>query len=101
MGDASVGAGAGAGWGRWGRDCRCCGEGGVRPQRPQADDGRARGRKMSLAVWIQLGVSLVAVLFIAWLVGRMGLGADPRIDRKSTRLNPVTNAHLVCRLLLE
>src|SRR3546814_1632054 len=23
------------------------------------------------------------------------------IDRKSTRLNPVTNAHLVCRLLLE
>src|SRR3546814_14930333 len=35
---------------------------------------------MSLAVWIQLGVSLVAVLFIAWLVGRMGLGADPRIQ---------------------
>src|SRR3546814_5147915 len=26
---------------------------------------------------------------------------DPRVDRKSTRLNPVTNAHLVCRLLLE
>src|SRR3546814_7306899 len=25
----------------------------------------------------------------------------PTIDRKSTRLNPVTNAHLVCRLLLE
>src|SRR3546814_5343100 len=24
-----------------------------------------------------------------------------RIDRKSTRLTPVTNAHLVCRLLLE
>src|SRR3546814_6505574 len=24
-----------------------------------------------------------------------------RQDRKSTRLNPVTNAHLVCRLLLE
>src|SRR3546814_3935037 len=24
-----------------------------------------------------------------------------RRDRKSTRLNPVTNAHLVCRLLLE
>src|SRR3546814_1846554 len=23
------------------------------------------------------------------------------LDRKSTRLNPVTNAHLVCRLLLE
>src|SRR3546814_7549701 len=26
---------------------------------------------------------------------------EGRIDRKSTRLNPVTNAHLVCRLLLE
>src|SRR3546814_9541850 len=25
----------------------------------------------------------------------------PRQDRKSTRLNPVTNAHLVCRLMLE
>src|SRR3546814_2638759 len=25
----------------------------------------------------------------------------PAVDRKSTRLNPVTNAHLVCRLLLE
>src|SRR3546814_8304421 len=24
-----------------------------------------------------------------------------QLDRKSTRLNPVTNAHLVCRLLLE
>src|SRR3546814_1813840 len=27
--------------------------------------------------------------------------AASRPDRKSTRLNPVTNAHLVCRLLLE
>src|SRR3546814_5380992 len=26
---------------------------------------------------------------------------DFNADRKSTRLNPVTNAHLVCRLLLE
>src|SRR3546814_3067170 len=26
---------------------------------------------------------------------------DQSEDRKSTRLNPVTNAHLVCRLLLE
>src|SRR3546814_10293004 len=36
----------------------------------------------------------------AWVV----LEADPGAtiaDRKSTRLNPVTNAHLVCRLLLE
>src|SRR3546814_2907642 len=28
-------------------------------------------------------------------------GARPQLDRKSTRLNSVTNAHLVCRLLLE
>src|SRR3546814_9978343 len=26
---------------------------------------------------------------------------EKKIDRKSTRLTPVTNAHLVCRLLLE
>src|SRR3546814_6415901 len=28
-------------------------------------------------------------------------GIALRTDRKSTRLNPVTNAHIVCRLLLE
>src|SRR3546814_7615632 len=28
-------------------------------------------------------------------------GRKERLDRKSTRLNSVTNAHLVCRLLLE
>ncbi len=32
------------------------------------------------AVLVQTGASLVAVLFVAWLVGRMGLGADPRIE---------------------
>src|SRR3546814_7726590 len=52
------------------------------------------------------------------VVGRAGIGVDnvdipaasakgvvvmntPFGDRKSTRLNPVTNAHLVCRLMLE
>ncbi len=34
---------------------------------------------MTQAALIQLGASLVAVLFIAWLARRMGLGADPRI----------------------
>ncbi|QNO25502.1 hypothetical protein EEB18_011855 [Sphingopyxis sp. OPL5] len=34
---------------------------------------------MTLADLIQLGASLVAVLFVAWLVKAMGLGADPRI----------------------
>src|SRR3546814_7776542 len=33
------------------------------------------------------------------LLGDVGTYAGE--DRKSTRLNPVTNAHLVCRLLLE
>ena len=28
---------------------------------------------------VQTGASLVTVLFVAWLVGRIGLGADPRI----------------------
>ncbi|MGV3729178.1 MAG: hypothetical protein ACO1NN_00265 [Sphingopyxis sp.] len=32
------------------------------------------------AVLVQTGASLVAVLFVAWLVGRIGLGADPRIE---------------------
>ncbi len=35
---------------------------------------------MTLAELIQLGASLLAVLFVAWLVGRMGLGGDPRIE---------------------
>lgn len=35
---------------------------------------------MNQAALIQLGASLVAVLFVAWLVRRMGLGADPRIE---------------------
>lgn len=34
---------------------------------------------MTLAQVIQLGASLAAVLFIAWLVRFIGLGADPRI----------------------
>ena len=34
---------------------------------------------MTAAQLIQLGGSIVAVLFVAWLVKAMGLGADPRI----------------------
>src|SRR3546814_2377276 len=30
-----------------------------------------------------------------------GRARRPRADRKSTRLNSITNAHLVCRILLE
>ncbi|MFN4096906.1 hypothetical protein [Sphingopyxis sp. LK2115] len=32
------------------------------------------------ALIVQTGASLVAVLFVAWLVRRLGLGADPRIE---------------------
>lgn len=35
---------------------------------------------MTLAELIQLGGSIVAVLFVVWLVKSMGLGADPRIE---------------------
>src|SRR3546814_10693335 len=36
------------------------------------------------------------------IVGAFGVGDLPTVlDRKSTRRTPVTNAHLVCRLLLE
>ena len=43
---------------------------------------------MTLNDAIQLGLSLVAVLFVAWLVRKMGLGADPRIadDAQAIRL---------------
>ena len=34
---------------------------------------------MNQAELIQLGASLAAVFFVAWLVGKIGLGADPRI----------------------
>lgn len=34
---------------------------------------------MTQGALIQLGGSLIAVLFVAWLVRAMGLGADPRI----------------------
>lgn len=43
---------------------------------------------MTLAELVQLGGSVVAVLFVVWLVDKMGLGADPRIadDAHAIRL---------------
>lgn len=35
---------------------------------------------MNQAGLIQLGASLIAVFFVAWLVGKIGLGGDPRIE---------------------
>lgn len=32
------------------------------------------------AILVQTGASLVAVFFVAWLAGKIGLGADPRIE---------------------
>src|SRR3546814_6215477 len=42
---------------------------------------------------VAVGPALAARLF--------GIADEEEEDRKSTRLTPVTNAHLVCRLLLE
>lgn len=43
---------------------------------------------MTLAELAQLGASVAAVLFVVWLVKKMGLGADPRIadDAHAIRL---------------
>src|SRR3546814_8395624 len=68
----------------------------------QAQFGWARG-DISLAVTIMT----IGLFLSGPLVGRLcdHFGAATvdsiSLDRKSTRLNPVTNAHLVCRLLLE
>ncbi|WP_428632149.1 hypothetical protein [Sphingopyxis sp.] len=35
---------------------------------------------MTFAALIQLGASVAAVLFVVWLVRKMGLGVDPRIE---------------------
>jgi hypothetical protein len=35
---------------------------------------------VTLAELIQLGGSVVAVLFVVWLVGQLGLGSDPRLE---------------------
>src|SRR3546814_10004455 len=54
-----------------------------------------------------LAVTMVACLVVSLLYARYVVPLiaarwlTEKEDRKSTRLNPVTNAHLVCRLLLE
>src|SRR3546814_4916543 len=61
-----------------------------------------------LAALLGLVFALAAVLLAVatgnpvWdAIGTIGIGALLIVDRKSTRLNSITNAHLVCRLLLE
>src|SRR3546814_6491506 len=48
----------------------------------------------------QHGVEAESLPFIKTAQIRMAEQPDRPIDRKSTRRTPVTNAHLVCRLLL-
>src|SRR3546814_6344921 len=62
-------------------------------------EGRRRsgdGNSLRAAV---LGANDGLVSNLSLVMGVAGAAAEE--DRKSTRLNPVTNAHLVCRLLLE
>src|SRR3546814_12789311 len=84
--DASVGAGARAGRRRCRCPVRCRGEGGVRSFGVAADDGCAGGGPVTAAVWIQLGASVVAVVFLAWRGGKWGLGADPRLRSEGGRV---------------
>src|SRR3546814_6018176 len=48
---------------------------------------------------VELEAAVAGVPTPLWLLNKSDLLAGP--DRKSTRLNSSTNAHLVCRLLLE
>src|SRR3546814_3676193 len=56
----------------------------------------AMGLSLSYIFAVYTGASIARVFFIT-----AGTFAAMSLDRKSTRLTPVTNAHLVCRLLLE
>src|SRR3546814_3459374 len=64
------------------------------------DDLLARrpGQAATWLSWLRNAPQSPAERNILRLIGRL---AYPARDRKSTRLTPVTNAHLVCRLLLE
>src|SRR3546814_8260880 len=69
-------------------------------RRPKPDDGCAQRSFGEAATRTQYPHNGAAEeLIVAHL--SHSYGAESREDRKSTRLNPVTNAHLVCRLLLE
>src|SRR3546814_8193035 len=67
----------------------------------EGDDGPAQGCHDlpvgdHLSVQPDAGLGLIAAVECLARTDPAGL-----VDRKSTRLTPVTNAHLVCRLLLE
>src|SRR3546814_3579854 len=62
---------------------------------PFAGDGAVAGYNGQLSVWWRPGTENQTVPAVLTANG------PGWTDRKSTRLTPVTNAHLVCRLLLE
>src|SRR3546814_5497701 len=61
----------------------------------------AAWKKTSEAGRAYISVTLDDPSFPATVYARLIEGEDGAQDRKSTRRTPVTNAHLVCRLLLE
>src|SRR3546814_9130407 len=71
--------------------------GGRRSRRSARERAGARGRTRRRAGQGGAASSWPGLCEVAELLGR----APMTPDRKSTRLTPVTNAHLVCRILLE
>src|SRR3546814_4085288 len=64
---------------------------------PATDTARVEKAKADIAT-IEQALEQYRLDNLSYPAGTEGLQA---LDRKSTRLTPVTNAHLVCRLLLE
>src|SRR3546814_10254246 len=89
----------------WSRDPRAFVDAlkGDGPLRRAAERGMASLDAKSLIVTLRT-VPDMASTIVSWrpeLISDARFWRIPDLDRKSTRLNSVTNAHLVCRLLLE
>src|SRR3546814_3885526 len=85
---------------RWSSPKVLCG-GHAAPQRPKSVDG---GQHTPHGTPYPSGANDVGQATICLSSGSCWVGSTSRMpgrDRKSTRLTPVTDAHLVCRLLLE
>src|SRR3546814_2962273 len=78
-------------------EVRLWGTGDVRFILPAREEEERGGMGLPVVVEEVVASRLAAAVgYAAWLLNHI----DPT-DRKSTRRTPVTNAHLVCRLLLE